>query len=405
MNIRQNKGFTLVEVLVAVAIGAFLLSMVVTVFMGAQATSKATTGIARSQESTRFASFFIERDIRMSGYSGCSKDTAISNFLNVASNAYSPSIEDGIFGWEFTGTNVGDNYNLNYTQLGKDFTQAELTAARTSNTAAGAQWTGNAVTSLAPGGTLLNLPPVIANLQPLRGSDIIVTSISTPLPTIVDADTNLSNPDVAVTDAVGAPLASSIETGSILKVGDCSSLDIFQNSRAPSANELSASGGAEPGNSGSVKWQKLWGSEATVYQTRTTVYYIGTGSSGQPALFSFSTNCGLSAACGATVPVATELVDGIENMQILYGEDTDSELLRDDVSNIYRSANQVNDFRRVVSLKIGLVVRSPDAGLDIGPATVFPDFELLNQVTINPPDDANQRFVNNSTVRLRNRGL
>ena len=72
---------------------------------------------------------------------------------------------------------------------------------------------------------------------------------------------------------------------------------------------------------------------------------------------------------------------------------------------MYKRQDEVGDFRRVVSIKIGLVVRSPDAGLDIDANTTFPEFVVLDQTTIDPPDDANQRFVNNSTVRLRNRGL
>ena len=207
-------------------------------------------------------------------------------------------------------------------------------------------------------------------------------------------------------DEAGGPVSSNIDAGTMLKIGVCSSADSFQNFAGPNEAFLSAENGGAvpPGNriDASFQWQRKWDTAATVFETQTTVYYIGTGSSGQPALFSFSTNCGLSPDCDAN---GTELVDGVENMQILYGEDTNSELTRDDVANIYRTAADVENPSRVVSIKIGLVIRSPDIGLDIGPNTNFPEFELLDQVTINPPDDANQRFVNNSTLRLRNRGL
>ncbi len=402
----NNKGFTLVEVLVAIAIGAFLLSIVVTVFLGARATSKATTGIARSQESTRFASFFIDRDVRMAGYFGCSKEVSKRNWLDFTRPEYSPSIAEGIFGWEFTGTDVGDDYELDYEELGNDFTEAELSAARTDNTAPATNWTGNSIQGIPGTEVALDLPAAIAALEPLRGSDIIVTSISTPLLTRLTSTPNQRAPRLAVVDTSGVAAASDIDTGTMLQVGDCSSIDIFQNAAQPTEASLSIESGSAigPGNriTGAFQWQKKWDESATVFETRTVVYFIGTGSGGTPALFSFSSTCGLSDSCGA---VATELVDGVENMQILYGEDTNTEAFRNGVANIYRSANEVEDFRRVVSVKIGLIVRSPDPGLDVNEDTAFPEFTLLDQVTIDPPDDANQRFVNNTTVRLRNRGL
>jgi len=55
-----------------------------------------------------------------------------------------------------------------------------------------------------------------------------------------------------------------------------------------------------------------------------------------------------------------ELVEGVENMQLLYGEDTDG----DGAANRYRSAANIDDFRDVVSVKVGLLVRSPDIGTD-----------------------------------------
>lgn len=420
MNIKKQNGFTLVEVLVSIAIGAFLLSMVVTVFLGARATSKATTGIARSQESTRFASYFINRDLRLSGFFECSKGISLRDWTNTASDDFVPSIPDGVFGWEFTGTGADDNYDLDYQQLGQDFTDAELTAARASNSAAASSWTGSTVLGFDSNNSIpLELPAAIAALNPMRGSDIVVTSISVPLEVKVEANANLLIPTLSVVDEFGISTQSDIAAGTMLKIGDCSSADSFQNYAPPgdfiTAVAAPGAGAVSPGNAidGTFQWQKKWSSADTVYETKATVYYIGTGASGQPALFSFSTKCGFSDTADECDVVSTELVDGVENMQLLYGEDLDGEsgtgassaLNPDNVANAFLTADQVGSFRRVVSIKVGLVVRSPDAGLDIGPNTTFPEFEVLDQVTINPPDDANQRFVNNTTLRLRNRGL
>jgi len=108
---------------------------------------------------------------------------------------------------------------------------------------------------------------------------------------------------------------------------------------------------------GAFKWQKKWDGSATVYQTTTTVYYVGTGAGGKPSLFKFETSCGINVACNAA---SQELVEGVESMQLLYGEDSDG----DAAANDFRSASNVVDFRDVVSVKVGLLVRSPDIGTD-----------------------------------------
>ena len=49
-----------------------------------------------------------------------------------------------------------------------------------------------------------------------------------------------------------------------------------------------------------------------------------------------------------------EILEGIESMQILYGEDTNN----DKPTNYYVTANQVSNWRDVVSIRLRLLMRS-----------------------------------------------
>ena len=114
-------------------------------------------------------------------------------------------------------------------------------------------------------------------------------------------------------------------------------------------------------------------------------------------MYQFTTNCGVSADCGAD---AVELVEGVENMQILYGEDTTN----DGVINAFVTADDVSNYANVKSVKIGLIMRSPDTVIsEVDSSTLT--YTLMDSITIDPPDDNFLRYVSNSTIYLRNTGL
>ncbi|MDB4511835.1 PilW family protein [Arenicella sp.] len=396
----RQAGFTLTEILVALALGLFLTGVVIAIFTSSQSTFRTVNEVSRSQENTRFALSFLRRNMRMAGYTNCSDDVSKRNFLDLTSAAYIPSMEHAVFGWEFNGTSAGDDYTLNYESLRDDFVQADVTAARANNTAGADSWRSRFIRSVA-GTTLTNvtLPDEIVDYEPLRGSDIIAVSISTPLEIFVEDQFTQTNPILDIVDFEGDSTPSDVDQGQILKIADCSSVDLFQNSATDADTFIQIDdGGAAPGNdfNATFAWQKSWGEFSNIYAVDTSVFFIGTGAGGRPSLYQWTSGCGLAAGCDAD---AVELVEGVENMQILYGEDTSN----DGVVNEYVSADQVSNYGNVKSVKIGLIMRSPDNG-----ATGIDDtltYTLLDTTTINPPDDNYLRYVSNATVYLRNTGL
>lgn len=75
MKIHKQQGMTLIELMVALAIGAFLMIGAITVFMQSRTAFRITESVARMQENARFALEAIEPDIRMAHYWGMTTDT------------------------------------------------------------------------------------------------------------------------------------------------------------------------------------------------------------------------------------------------------------------------------------------------------------------------------------------
>ncbi len=65
---KDSQGFTLVELMIAVALGAFLIGGIVLMFSSTKASSLDAERLARMQENIRFASDLMIRDIRNAGF-------------------------------------------------------------------------------------------------------------------------------------------------------------------------------------------------------------------------------------------------------------------------------------------------------------------------------------------------
>lgn len=98
---RSQAGLGLVELMIAMTLGLFLLAGIITVFITNKQTYINQQGIAHIQESGRFASARLAHDIRLAGYRGCrSAADRVSNQLDESSSFFN----------DFTGRNkAGDN--------------------------------------------------------------------------------------------------------------------------------------------------------------------------------------------------------------------------------------------------------------------------------------------------------
>lgn len=96
------------------------------------------------------------------------------------------------------------------------------------------------------------------------------------------------------------------------------------------------------------------------------------------------------------------LAEGVENMQILYGIETDTGNNADDIANRYVNATNVPAFADVVSVRIAILVNTVETvsgGVDNNVYT------LLNAPPLGPMQDNLFRRVFTRTIVIRNRAL
>ena len=71
---RSQRGLSLIEIMVALAIAAILLLGLSQIFVGSKNVYRLQEGMARVQENARFALQYLEENVRMAGYMGCGND-------------------------------------------------------------------------------------------------------------------------------------------------------------------------------------------------------------------------------------------------------------------------------------------------------------------------------------------
>lgn len=184
---------------------------------------------------------------------------------------------------------------------------------------------------------------------------------------------------------------SGLEQDDIVFVSDCSNGDIFQisNANPNGAGVLVHNTGAgSPGNYNATNpgcpggnahcLSKIYGNDASVFSVQETIFTVAPGSEGQPALFRNG----------------QEFLDGIEDLQIVYGEDIDGS----GVANYYVQADQIVDMDNVISIRFAVVTRSYNDNLTGGLAQ---NYNVLGVNVV--AADNRLRQVYTTTVTIRNR--
>lgn len=348
-------GMSLVELMVAITIGLIILAAVSSLFVSSKQTYTTQDNLARLQENARFAMQFLTKDLRLAGYYGCVSDIA-------PDSVYSSLKSDSTV---VNGTTANFAYNIQTPLEGLD------------NKTTGTTWLPSAATTLPTG--------------IVTGTDAIVIRAADASSTLFINSEMVKNDDALTVNAL-----TGLSNNDIIMVSDCASADIMQITSLASPIAHDTTGGT-PGNSTktlSKVYSPTTGAGGTrVMKFMTHQYFIKTGASGNPALFLQE---------NTATPV--ELVDGIENMQILYGEYTDSppDTNKENwAPRIYRKAPDVVDWSKVVSARIGILARTlNDKGTDKDNTAYDIDGDGVTDFTA--PGDRYRRRVFQATVQLRN---
>lgn len=352
---KTQRGFSLVELMIAMVLGLVLMAGVLQVFITSKQTYNLNEEMTWIQENARYAVNFLAEDVRMAGYYGCASRAAnVVNVLKDADSKWVTDFDKGIFGYD-----------------GND---------------------ASFPTAVFPRPATATLP------AGLPKTDVITVHRA-------DLENSLKvtghNANSAVIDIKGT---HDYDPGTILIVTDCSNTAIFQTTGNQS-NKVNhnAGGSIVPGNcvKGLGRPRKCTGNaignvypykdDAEIMRAIGSAYYVDVAANGVPSLFRESLNTG-----GITT-AKEELIQGVENIQIQYGLDTDN----DNVPNRYVNANQVTAEQwvsSVVSARITLLLRSQLA-LASEPQT----FSYMGASYT--PTDKYVRRVFSTTVKLRNRGM
>jgi type IV pilus assembly protein PilW len=315
-------GFSLPELLVAMAIGLFLIATIGYVFIGAKTSQATADALSRIQENARFAFEYMGRDIRLTGFTGGTQlNSQATNFLNAAAIAIDPNLVDL----------YGPTKSPRASQPGHQAPQGPLFGYD-------------------DGGTGL---PTFSTPR-LRG-DIL---------TVVHAD---EQQEYSLTSAPGTgsltiscpPSGNPLpKTAQVSVLSDYTNSAVFQISSAGTSCSSSmtvyfSTTGVSPGNSSPSLGAFSGGYKVTkLYPLRAATYYIANNPAGNASLYRLE----LDQSGTSAVATAQEMVEGVLDMQIMYGEDAVVET--PDLKNVtvYRTASQVADWSKVYAVRITLTL-------------------------------------------------
>jgi type IV pilus assembly protein PilW len=341
----HQTGFTLVELMIAMLLGAFLIGGILQIFIGSRQTYRMQENLSRLQENGRFAMDFITRDNRMMGFQGCASRSIVPNvIININPNSNPNPVPVTLAGSLSTPLIGSDNVTTN-------------------------NWNASACD-----GTCV------------AGTDAITYHFGGSCGGYLTGNLATNNANIQI------PAANScnINMYDVLMLSDCSSTDIFIATSAPSTISGVQSIAHTMNQNTAVNLSKLYGSDAEVLVFRSYSFFIRNNASGEPGLWRLDN----SKAASSTNPV--ELVEGIEDMQILYGADTDT--TPDGTANYYVPAGTAGlDMNEVVSIRVSVLVRSMNDNLAAKPLKY-----TYNGAEVTPKDRRIRR-VFTSTIALRNR--
>jgi type IV pilus assembly protein PilW len=395
-----SRGFTLVELMVAMLIGLIITIGVVQIFGSNRATYQLDESLARAQENGRFALEFLSQDIRHAGNLGCKRDAPHPGEQAGTRNPFSYLVPSGTYniygitGLEYSGTGIGATYSA---------------APYPANTTSG--WA--APTGGAPAFTTL-----VPNPGALPGSDVIAIQRMAPNPW------PLVPPYVSRTQVFVDPAyATQINVRDILMLTSCvESPALFQVTSIDSAGVIDhVTGGGSPGNAcgnwgenqaGAVaaagigaavqctmKFARNLGPDLALGKLQTTVFYVANDATNQnrPTLYRNVPDM-------TGTPYTQPLVEGVESLQVLYGVD---DVNIDGIADRYVTADNLDlaSLPYVVSARISLLVHGTNASGTANDVALDTDTYNLAGTIFDPQNDRLKRRVFGTTIQLRNRGL
>jgi type IV pilus assembly protein PilW len=388
----KQRGFTLVELMVAMTISLFLLAAIGLVYMSSKTGFAYANNTVRLGEDAAFALDALSRDIRMAGYAGClgsSRTPVVPGTYDITTDVMIPKVSN-VTGLSLNGDALPNPFsnsvfNAREALVGYDSAAAAAAVASavglTSFLANTTSYTVNASTKTAPvlfvaGGSAQGLQ---LNATVAAGQKIAALGNDT---------YKWSNSDN------GADI--------MMMIADCKSSEMFRIANISTTSDITSA----------TNFLNDHSADAIVTPLITSTFFLATRSNAPagtpPSLyrryFNGKTSMGLT----------QEIVANVEAISYKYGENTSN--IAAGLPNagqptyqadVYRDkASDVLDWSRVVSLRIGLIVVTEDANQT---SSANPTVQWLGDntgsTTYTPPNTTDRRLrrAYSTTVSIRNR--
>jgi type IV pilus assembly protein PilW len=337
---RAMRGTTLVELMVGMAVGLFVVLVAVAIFISTRMLHTVGSASTRMSENARLAMDILQTDLRNASFVGCRpllNDSPVIVLL------------------------AGDGGFL--------------------STGPGMQGRRGTGTSFSPAltGPLAALPAASA---PLPTSDIISVRVAADmagLGIVASMASTLAAPQVAASSPT-----NTLQSGDIVLIASCKASSMFQVTEAnPAATGVlthGLGGPFVPGNA-TDDLQQRFRSDATVYKMETRHYYVA------PSTLRPGTNSLWRLIVPGTAP-AEEVASGVDRLLITYGIDGGAAAGQQNVDH-YASADGVTAWDRVVAVRLQMLVatakdnvtRSTQSVDFAGSSVAFTDRRLRSTLT------------------------
>lgn len=350
----KQNGFSIVELMVALLLGLFLMGGVTGMYISGKQTYRMTDNLSRLQESMRFSLDFISQDVRMAGYTSCRNTPAVTNVINGSGASwFLDFFNNGIRGYE-----------------------------------------GNTPTPA-------TFPPEIIS-DAVDGSDAIaILKGGNYTSSIKFHDTT---GDVLTLENTFNKDPNDFQDGEIAIVCDPRQASIFQISAAvPASKTISYGDNTDiaPGNSASeIALMGTYGEDAQIVPYEPVIYYIAQ-STQDPTVNSLKKRSLVAFNAGGTETAQMdeeELLEGVETMQILYGLDIDN----DQIADRFETANDISptEWPSVITVRLGLLMST---GEEVTAQVDTNSYNVAGTMVAAPGTDKRLRYAVNTTINIRNR--
>lgn len=348
-NLNSIKGFTIIEIMVALAISAILIGGITQVFLSLKQTNSVSHALARMQESARIANDIFVSDARHIGFFGCIDPYYASDTVHVLSSDVPDHISnlatESLDGWEVDAIGWGSGDGLG---------DIDGSGARNAR----------------------------LNSDVLRAQFLSQTQIP------LSIDMSLKSSVIQLPNNIFG-----LKDGHIAALGNCNDIDVFTVS-SYTGDPVTISHTTATNSSNDLS--NAYTTNESVRILLSNTYFVGetgrTNINGDTiyALYRRDVNGAIE-----------EVVEGVENLQILYGEEFANGSIRY-VDADFAGLNK----NSVTSIKIGLLIASTERVLSSADTTTY---RVLNEniaqtgTTITYPNDNRLRRAVSFSINVRNK--